>query len=68
MIRKLHNRKLQTNPWHREEEPHKNHETPGRQKSKATSSLCPLKMISKLKLTQGNARQHIEQLTITNIY
>ena len=20
-----------TNPWHREEEPHKNHETPGRQ-------------------------------------
>ena len=31
MIRKYHNHKLQTNPWHREEEPHKNHETPERQ-------------------------------------
>ena len=29
MIRKYHNRKLQTNPWHREEEPHNNHESPG---------------------------------------
>ena len=34
MIRKYHNHKLQTNPWHREEEPHNNHETPGRQQSK----------------------------------
>ena len=31
MIRKYHNHKLQTNPLHREEEPHNNHETPGRQ-------------------------------------
>ena len=31
MIRKYHNNKLQTNTWHREEEPHSNHETPGRQ-------------------------------------
>ena len=31
MIRKYHNHKLQTNPWHPEEEPHDNHETPGRQ-------------------------------------
>ena len=31
MIRKYHNRKLQTNPRHREEEPHNNHETPERQ-------------------------------------
>ena len=31
MIRKYHNHKLQTNPWHREEESHNNHETPGRQ-------------------------------------
>ena len=31
MIRKYHNRKLQTNPWHLKEEPHNNHETPGRQ-------------------------------------
>ena len=28
MIRKYHNHKLQKNPWHREEEPHNNHETP----------------------------------------
>ena len=31
MIRKYHNHKLQTNPQHREEESHNNHETPGRQ-------------------------------------
>ena len=31
MISKYHNHKLQTNPWHHEEEPHNNHETPGRQ-------------------------------------
>ena len=28
MIRKYDNHKLQTNPWHREEEPHNNHEKP----------------------------------------
>ena len=26
-----HSHKLQTNPWHREEESHINHETPGKQ-------------------------------------
>ena len=31
MIRKYHNRKLQTNPRHHEEEPHNNPETPVRQ-------------------------------------
>ena len=31
MIRKYHIYKLQTNPWHRKEEPHNNQETPGRQ-------------------------------------
>ena len=30
MIRKYRNQKLQTNPWQQEEEPHNNHETPGR--------------------------------------
>ena len=29
MIRKYH--KMQTKQWHREEEPHNHHETPGRQ-------------------------------------
>ena len=31
MSRKYHNHKPQTNPWHREEEPHNHHETAGRQ-------------------------------------
>ena len=31
MIRKYHNHKLQTTPWHREEEPLYQHETPVRQ-------------------------------------
>ena len=38
MIRKNHNHKLQTNSWHREEEPHNNHETPGR-KTKQSNQL-----------------------------
>ena len=31
MIRKYHDHKSQTTPWHREEEPLIHHETPGRQ-------------------------------------
>ena len=31
MIRKYHNHKLQTNPWHHAEEPHNNQQTQGRQ-------------------------------------
>ena len=31
MIRKYHNHKLQTTPWHCEEETLNHHETPGRQ-------------------------------------
>ena len=31
MIRKYHNLTLQTNPLHRDEEPHNNHKTPERQ-------------------------------------
>ena len=31
MIRKYHDRKPQTAPWHREEDPLNNQETPGRQ-------------------------------------
>ena len=56
MIRKYHNHKLQTNPCHHEEEPHNNHETPGRQ-SKATSYLFPIKVIAKLEWTKTNAHQ-----------
>ena len=62
MIRKYHYHKLQTNHWHREEEPHNNHETPGRQTKQATSSLVPIEMIAKLEWIQSNAQQIIEQL------
>ena len=41
MIRKYHNHKLQTNPWHREEEPHNNHETPGRQTKQSNQPSLP---------------------------
>ena len=57
MIRKYHNHKLQTNPWHHEVEPHNNHETPGRQTKQATGSLFPIEMITKLEWTQSEAEQ-----------
>ena len=41
MIRKYHNQKLQTNPWHSEEETDNNHETSGRQ-TKRQSNQLPL--------------------------
>ena len=36
MIRKYHNHKPQTTPWHHEEEPLNHHETPGRQRTSDT--------------------------------
>ena len=41
MIRKYQNHKLQTNPWHREEEPHNNHEAPGRQTKQSNQLSLP---------------------------
>ena len=41
MIRKYHNHKLQTNPWNREEEPHNNHETQGRQTKQSKQLSFP---------------------------
>ena len=41
MIRKYHNHKLQTNPWNREEEPHNNHETQGRQIKQSNQLSLP---------------------------
>ena len=41
MIRKYHNYKMQTNPWHREEEPNNNHETPGRQIKQSNQLSLP---------------------------
>ena len=41
MIRKYHNHKLQTTPWHREEEPLNHHKTPGRQIKQSNMSIFP---------------------------
>ena len=41
MIRKYHNHKLQTTPWHREEEPLNHHMTPGRQIKQSTQLSHP---------------------------
>ena len=41
MIKKYHNHKLQTNPWHREEEQHYNHETSGRQTKQSSQLSLP---------------------------
>ena len=65
IIRQYHKHKMQTKPWYREEEPHNNHETPGRQ-TKQSNQLslshqddCKNKMD---KWIQSNAQQNIEQL------
>ena len=42
MIRKYHNHKLQTNQGHREEEPHSNHGSPGRQTKQSNQLSFPL--------------------------
>ena len=41
MIRKCHNHKLQTNPWHHEEEPHNNHQTQGRPTKQSNQLSLP---------------------------
>ena len=41
MIRKYHNHKLQTTPWHREEELLNHHETPGRQIKQSNQLSLP---------------------------
>ena len=41
MIKKYHNREPQTNQRHREEEPHNNHETPGRQAMQSSQLSLP---------------------------
>ena len=41
MLRKYHNHIMQTNPLHSEEEPHNNHETPGRQTKQSNQLSLP---------------------------
>ena len=40
MIRKYHDHKPQTTPWHHEEEPLNHHETPGRQIKQSLYKQC----------------------------
>ena len=57
MIRKYHNHTLQTNPRHREEAPHKNQKTPGRQTKQKNQLSFPIKMFAKLEKTQSNSEK-----------
>ena len=41
MIRKYHYHKQQRSPWHREEEPHNSHETPGRHTKQSNQLSFP---------------------------
>ena len=60
MIRKYHNHTPQTNLRHREEELPKTVTRRQEDKqSKATSSIFPIKMISKLEMTQSTAQQNM---------
>ena len=54
MIRKYHNHKLQTNPWHREKGPCSNHETPGRQ----------IKQNNQLRIERQLSRKTVKLLSI----
>ena len=61
MIKKYHNHKLQTNPWHCKEELQNNHKALGRQTKESNSSFFPIEKIAKLELISSNA-QKIEQI------
>ena len=41
MVRKYHNHKLLTNPWHRKEEPHNNQENPEKQTKQSNQLSLP---------------------------
>ena len=64
MIRKYHNHKPQTAPWHREEEPLNYHETPGRQIKQSNQLSLPHQddCNSRMDVNESNVQQNIEQL------
>ena len=63
MIRKYHNCKLQTNPQHRKEEPHKNHETLGRQTKPSNQLSLPHQDDCKTRNGhKSNVQQNMEQI------
>ena len=62
MIRKYHNHKLQTTPWHREEEPLNHHETPGRQIKQSNQLSLLHQDDCNTRMDLSNVQQNIEQL------
>ena len=60
MIRKYHNHKPQTTPWHHEEEPLNHHETPGRQIKQSNQFYIPLQ-------DDCNSRRDIKYCTTKHI-
>ena len=66
MIRKYHNHKPQTTPWHWEEEPLNHHETPGRQTKQSNQLSLPHLDDSNTRKTRMDIKQrpkkNIEQL------
>ena len=66
MIEKYHNQKLQTNQWHREEEPHNNLETPGRPTKQINQLYLPHQEDAKLVL--DTKKRTIKHRTITDPY
>ena len=62
MIRKYHNHKLQTTPWHREEEPLNHYETPGRQIKQSNQLSLPHQDDCNTKMDTSNVQQNIQQL------
>ena len=63
MIRKYHNHKLQTTPWHCKEEPLNHHKTPGRQIKQSNQLSLPHQDDCNI----SNEQQNIEQLQTPTI-
>ena len=55
------------NQWHREEDPHNNHNTPGRQTKQSSQLSLPYQDDCKTRLTQSNALPNKEQLHNTTM-
>ena len=62
MIRKYHNLKPQTTPWHREEEPLNHHETPGRQIKQNNQPSLPAQDDCNTRGAYSNVQHNTEQL------
>ena len=64
MIRKYHNHKPQTTPWHREEKRLNRHETPGRHIKQSNQLSLPHQddCNTRMDISTCNVQQNIEQL------